>query len=222
MIKHRSEAESQPSRRREILEVALVVFQERGYEASSIEDIRVRAGASVGSIYHHFGSKAGIASALYAEGLAEFQNGLLEQMRGTRSARGLVHRVVRFHLDWAVANPGWADYLLRMRRAEAVAAIEIGLRKMNAGFLEQALEIIEPHMYRGEIARVPADILVSQLFGPAHEFLRLWLDGRALVKIRQARKLLAEAAWKSVQPSSPKLKLRDTSRPRPVDAKTAK
>lgn len=201
MARRRNRGGKRPARRREILEAALASFEERGYGASSIEDIRRRAGASVGSIYHHFGSKAGIASALYAEGLADFQDGLLAEMRRARSARGLVQRVVRFHLGWAAANPHWAEYLLKMRRVEAVAAIETRLREMNAAFLERALGLIGPYMDRGEIVRLSPDALLSLLFGPAQEFLRLWLDGRAQLEIRQARELLAEAAWKSVRPS---------------------
>jgi len=38
-------------------------------------DIRVRARASIGSIYHHFRSKEQLAAALYVEGLRDYQEG---------------------------------------------------------------------------------------------------------------------------------------------------
>ena len=187
-------------RRREILRAALACFEELGYEASTIEDIRRRSRASIGSIYHHFGGKAGIASALYAEGLADYQAGLLARMRRSRSARTLVKAVVRHHLDWAEANPAWARYLMGMRRLEAVAAIEVRLREINQGFVREAGALIRPHMDKGEIAPLPFEVLLSLLFGPAQEFLRLWFSGRADLGLRQARELLAKTAWKSVQP----------------------
>ena len=190
----------QAGRRREILQAALASFEALGYEASTIEDIRRRSRASIGSIYHHFGGKAGIASALYAEGLEDYQAGLLARMRRSRSARALVKAVVRHHLDWAEAKPAWARYLMGMRRLEAVAAIELRLREINQGFVREAGALIRPYMDKGEIAPLPFEVLLSSLFGPAQEFLRLWFSGRTDLELRQARELLAEAAWKSVQP----------------------
>jgi AcrR family transcriptional regulator len=187
-------------RRREILQAALASFDELGYEASTIEDIRRRSRASIGSIYHHFGGKAGMASALYAEGLADYQAGLLARMRRARSARALAKGVVRHHFDWAEANPAWSQYLMGMRRLEAVAAIEVQLREINRGFVREAVALIRPHMDKGEIAPLRLEILLASLFGPAQEFLRLWFSGRTDLGLRQARELLAEAAWKSVRP----------------------
>jgi AcrR family transcriptional regulator len=200
MAAGRIKGRGRTGRRREILKAALACIEELGYEASTIEGIRRRSRASVGSIYHHFGGKAGIASALYAEGLTDYQAGLLARMRRSRSARGLVKAVVRHHLDWAEANPAWARYLMGMRRLEAVAAIEARLREINQGFIREARALIRPHMDRGEIAALRLEILLALLFGPAQEFLRLRFSGRTDLGLRQARELLAEAAWKSVRP----------------------
>jgi len=195
-----SDGRGRTGRRREILAAALASFEEFGYEASTIEDIRRRSRASIGSIYHHFGGKAGMAAALYAEGLEDYQTGLLARMRRARSARALVKSVVRQHLDWAEAHPAWARYLMGMRRLEAVAAIETRLREINQAFVREAVALVRPYMDRGEIAPLRLEILLASLFGPAQEFLRLWFSGRTDLGLRQARELLAETAWKSVQP----------------------
>jgi AcrR family transcriptional regulator len=195
-----SKGRRRTGRRRQILQAALASFEEFGYEASTIEDIRRRSRASVGSIYHHFGGKAGMAAALYAEGLADYQAGLLARMRRARSARALIKGVVRHHLDWAEANPAWARYLMGTRRLEAVAAIETQLRDINRGFVREAVALIRPYADEGEIAPLQLEILLASLFGPAQEFLRLWFSGRTDLGLRQARELLAEAAWKSVRP----------------------
>jgi AcrR family transcriptional regulator len=189
-----------PSKRqRVILHAALASFEELGYDASTIEDIRRRSAASIGSIYHHFGGKAGIAAALYEQGLSDYQQGLLARMARARTARTLVEGIVLHHLGWAEANPDWARYLLHMRRLDAVAAIEIPLRRRNAAFLREALTLFEPHVQRGEIRRLPAEILLSAVLGPAQEFLRLWLSGRAELTLARARRLLADAAWRAVR-----------------------
>ena len=45
------------------------------------EDVRMRSGASVGSIYHHFGSKEGIAGALYLAGMRVTRPAPLDALR---------------------------------------------------------------------------------------------------------------------------------------------
>ena len=52
-----------PDRKQAILEAALAAFLQKGVLATTIDDVRERSGASVGSIYHHYGSKEGIAAA---------------------------------------------------------------------------------------------------------------------------------------------------------------
>ncbi|MFJ5230573.1 ScbR family autoregulator-binding transcription factor [Kitasatospora sp. NPDC088391] len=59
--------------RQSILEAAARVFDERGYEAASTNEILAHTGLTRGSLYHHFPSKEAIALALvdaHAEALA--------------------------------------------------------------------------------------------------------------------------------------------------------
>src|SRR3954466_13311072 len=46
--------------REKVLAAALELFGERGYHATSIADIGLRAGISKSVLYHYFGSKAGL------------------------------------------------------------------------------------------------------------------------------------------------------------------
>ena len=65
-------------RRRDILQAALELFVRSGVGATTVDDIRERSGASVGSLYHHFpGGKEAIAAALYLDTLADYQDGFL-------------------------------------------------------------------------------------------------------------------------------------------------
>jgi AcrR family transcriptional regulator len=58
-------------RRRNIMEVALEVFAEHGYEASSISMIATRAGVSKGLMYNYFKSKEDLLLSLMENGLNE-------------------------------------------------------------------------------------------------------------------------------------------------------
>lgn len=53
-----------PDRRRDILDLALALFLEKGYEATTVADIVARAGLSKGAFYHHFAAKDDLLEAL--------------------------------------------------------------------------------------------------------------------------------------------------------------
>jgi AcrR family transcriptional regulator len=55
------------STRQALLAGALEVFSKRGYEDASIAEIVERSGASVGSLYHHYGGKAGLFLVLWED-----------------------------------------------------------------------------------------------------------------------------------------------------------
>jgi len=51
--------------RRQILETALALFRERGFEETTVRDIARRAGLSLGATYYYFQSKEAIVGAYY-------------------------------------------------------------------------------------------------------------------------------------------------------------
>ena len=53
--------------RQDLLDAALTVFSQKGYTAARLEDVARTAGVTRGAIYHHFGSKADLYSALIDE-----------------------------------------------------------------------------------------------------------------------------------------------------------
>src|ERR1700730_12909703 len=113
-----------PARRAAILEAARAAFTEHGVAGASIEDIRRRCGASVGSIYHHFGGKDGIAGALYLEGLRDYQRGLVLAFAGAHSTREGVEGRVHQHVGCLTAHEDLGRCLLLGRDARAVVATE--------------------------------------------------------------------------------------------------
>jgi AcrR family transcriptional regulator len=51
--------------RRQILEIALALFRERGFEETTMRDIAARVGVSLGAAYYYFRSKEAIVGAYY-------------------------------------------------------------------------------------------------------------------------------------------------------------
>src|SRR3954462_4072425 len=107
--------EATTARRGAILPAALRLFTKEGYSDTSIDDLRMASGASVGSIYHHFGGKAGVAAALYAETLRDYQRGVPELIRERPEPRAGIEGIVRHHLAWIAHRPDEARFLFGAR-----------------------------------------------------------------------------------------------------------
>lgn len=195
----RALTEAGSERRRQILDAALESFTELGFDRASVDDIRRRSGASVGSIYHFFGSKDEIAAALYLEGLRDYHDGLHAALARKRGAQALVKGIVTYHLGWIEAHPAWARFLNEMRRAESVGSVEQEIRALTKTSYRAIFALFEAHAAAGRILRLPSEEFVSVVFGPAHEYARLWLRKSAREPLMGPAERLAAAAWRALR-----------------------
>lgn len=67
--------------RRDILRAAARLFQERGYEATSMQDVASALSVSKGALYHHFQSKDEILFEIMNHGLDVFDKEVLDVVR---------------------------------------------------------------------------------------------------------------------------------------------
>ena len=153
----------QPSgdRRQDILNAALACFAEGGMEAVSIEMVRQRCGASVGSIYHHFGSKEGVIAALFFDILAEQSQGVQSQLAKSKDVPAGVKALVMGYLDWVVAHPDRARFLFQAR---SVVAGGPRAQELAAHARERNLALLawfEPHRRAGVLADIPCEVMPS-------------------------------------------------------------
>lgn len=186
-------------RDRAILAAALECFTEKGFTATTVEDVRRRSGASVGSIYHRFSDKEGLAAALYVEALRDYQLGFLRVLRRERDAARGVRAVVRHHLRWIRANPDRARFLMHRRELEAALTDDADLRALNRETFGATQAWLRPHVEAGRLRDLPLDLCSAVLIGPSQDFARLWLEGRAASSITKAEPVLAEAAWHALR-----------------------
>jgi AcrR family transcriptional regulator len=186
-------------RRAEILEAALECFTERGFAATTVEAIRERSGASIGSIYHHFEGKEGLAAELYIAGLRDYQHGFLRALERNPDARSAIHALVRHHLRWVERNPQLAKFLMNRRETELRSATEARVRELNRGFLPRVAAWVQRQVAAQALRPLPIDLWEPVLLGPSQELARLWLAGRTEITLRAAEPELAETTWRAVK-----------------------
>lgn len=186
------------ARQEAVLMAALEGFNAQGVEACSIATICANSGASVGSVYHHFGSKEGLAAALFSEGVARFQNGYLAALDGTPDAQTGIRALVCFHMQWVVSNPQWARYLLRTRADTLQPAAQEAVAQRNAAFYQSVGEWFAPHVRAGVIRRLPRSLYVALLVGPCQEWARHYVR-MGEDEIAECVEALADAIWFSLR-----------------------
>lgn len=182
-------------RRRQIVEAALACFTEKGFTETAITDICRKAGASTGSVYHHFKSKVKLAAAIYLEGIGDYQAGMIAALSKQKSARDGIFTIIRYHLSWVEKNPDWARFLFRKRQAEYMNETEDEMRRLNASFVQGMSAWFQNHIKAGTIRPLPRDVFMALLLGSCQEFSRLYLSGYAKSDITEAAETLAGAAW---------------------------
>jgi AcrR family transcriptional regulator len=192
---------SSAGRRDAILAAALALFAERGLIATSIEDIRDASGASVGSIYHHFGSKEGIAVALYAGAMAEYQRRAIAALRGARSAAAGIRGMVAAFLGWVGEHPQLATLMLAVEHSDVRRLADDDVAALNRQFFAERQEWLDRRAATGELKRVPRDVFTSAVFGPAFRFAELWLKGQTSTPLPEAQRVLGELAWSGIRSS---------------------
>jgi AcrR family transcriptional regulator len=186
-------------RRAAILEAALNCFCHEGFDNASIEAICEKSGASIGSIYHHFGSKDGIASVLYLDALSNYYDELDRVLTRKTNAEGLIRKVIRHHVNWSVKNPELTRYLLRNRRLPAIASIEEKIQTLIKSKLRDLLEFLRAAVSRGEVRQYPNSAYIAIIFGPCHEVVRLWSFNELRGNVEEIRDCLCDAAWLSLR-----------------------
>ena len=182
-----------------ILHAALRLFNRHGYAATSIDDVRRASGASVGSIYHHFGGKEGVAAELYVRALRSYQEGVRALLREKPTAREGIDGMVHHHLEWVAAHPDEARYLLAMRSAEVLLASKRRVRALNREFFREVFGWLEEQAAAGRIRTVAHHLYFPLVIGPSQELSREWLEGRVDQPLEEAADLLADAAWYSIR-----------------------
>ena len=162
--------------------------------------IRERSGASVGSMYHHFGSKEAIAAALFTDALAEHNEYQQQLLSAARNAEEGVKAIVHAYVDWVSANPVKARFVLHSRGVLAKSDMAGELAERTRGRIAEVMDWFQPYIDSGRMRKLPKEVYGSLITGPAHDYARLWLSGRAKSDIKAYREIFADAAWNAVKP----------------------
>lgn len=198
-----SPVDAATDRRQDILNAALACAADGGVDAVTIDGVRARCGASVGSIYHHFGNRDGIVAALFFEIFHDQSRSVQAQLDAAEGVEAGVRALVTGYLDWVVAEPERARFLFQARGAVAAGPHSPDLAEAARRRNQALVAWFEPQRRAGAVMDLPCELMPSLVMGPVQSYCRAWLSDRAgtgtLPSPETYRSELAAAAWRAVR-----------------------
>ncbi|MBO0796260.1 MAG: helix-turn-helix transcriptional regulator, partial [Ktedonobacteraceae bacterium] len=79
-----------------ILEIAEVMFIDKGYHDTSMDEIAARAGVAKGTLYQHFPGKEDLVFALFERHLERFERMIEQIAASTETASAKLERILRY------------------------------------------------------------------------------------------------------------------------------
>lgn len=161
---------NQESRRRRIVEAAAVLFHEKGFEATTTDEIAERADVAKGTIFLYAGSKAGLLLLVFEAALRDAAGEAFRRMEGPGDlARG-------FAPFFAVYERG--PDLARRFLQEQMFLDAGGMAELTRDFLRGLEERIAAWQAQGRVAPdVPPALAAATSFGLYFSVVTGWLTG---------------------------------------------
>jgi AcrR family transcriptional regulator len=165
-------------KRRRVLDEATRLFAERGYASVSTAEIARAAGIAEGSVFHYFGSKAGLLRAAAARYGTDFVSAMFDGVDPDDAADAIRRSVEQAFAFVASSTPGFGLLLLSQEPGPGDAAAQRGgeaplAQQANRLAVTQAVAaILEQWQGRGALAPLDAPVVAELLFGLVEAALR--------------------------------------------------
>jgi len=90
--------------RRKILDAAKAVFSEKGYDASSLEDIASKVNVKKTLIFYYFPSKENLFLTAWNEGIDELEEHIFREVEGENTYIRKIKKLLRSYIDFVMSK----------------------------------------------------------------------------------------------------------------------
>lgn len=178
-----------------ILDTALHLFSDNGYFNTSVHDIRREADVSIGSIYHHFGNKEAIATALYHDLLEQMEGVMTEVKQRYRGSHDQCRAVVTALFEMTEQEPRRIGFALTARHREFMPDERPVCSSRPFTMMR---DMVAAGIEEGVIAEMEPLTAAACLFGGALRLIQLRLDGVLTTPLPGQLDAVWEASWRGV------------------------
>lgn len=175
------------SKRDQILEAALGLFIEKGFEKTPTSAISKAAGVATGTLFHHFKTKEDLINALYLEVKFALLESLAPHVAAENDLKGKFYSLWFNMISWVMANPQRFMFLAQFGESAHIAnstreKVEIAFGDAKALYTQGVIE--------GVFAELPEELMLtlgsSHIFSSCNYFLQqpeLWQDKKVQQKV---------------------------------------
>lgn len=128
-------------RRKQILDAAVRLFYEVGFEAASLRDLASRVGINKATIYHYFQSKEEILSHLVEETGGELLRGVREGARSSAAPLQALEGMVRFQIGYLESHLEGVKVLVEEKKSLG-AELKARVRETEAEIFRLYREVL--------------------------------------------------------------------------------
>ncbi len=177
-------------RKKKILNSAIKIFGEKGFQNATIAEIAKEAGIGDATIYEYFKNKEDILLAIPAEITKELIPQIHEHMMGIKGALNKLRKFIWWWLNFVEKNPGYGSIvLLELKTSKTYVSTEAYQAARN--FYQILLDIIREGQEEGSIKKEINIYLARSLCVGAmeHIIIRWLLKDRKYSLIQYADEL---------------------------------
>ena len=149
--------------KRKIFETSMKLFAEKGYDATSIEDITATVGVAKGTLYYHFSSKEEIFNFLVEEGIKLLQNSVDIKTSKFSNYIDKLKAVVLIQIKIVVKYEDLITILLSQFWGNE--ARNQKCKKCILSYISQIEDIVKEGMKKGQIKIGNPQIIASEIYG---------------------------------------------------------
>ena len=177
--------------RDQVLAVAVALFNEQGYDATSVADLAERLGLTKSALYHHFDSKEQLLSLALDEALDGLEGVLDDPAAAVGDAAERLATVLRGAVRVLVDKLPYVTLLLRVRGNSPVERSALERRR---AFDHRVAALVGEAQREGRIrADVDGAIATRLVFGMVNSIVEWYRPGGATGRERLAHDVVAVA-----------------------------
>ena len=149
--------------KRKIFETSMKLFAEKGYDATSIEEITATVGVAKGTLYYHFSSKEEIFNFLIEEGIKLLQNSIDIKTAKLDNYIDKLKAVILIEIKIVVKYEDFIKILLS--QLYGTEARNIKCQKHIFEYIDKIEKIVEAGIEAGQIKKGNSKAIASEIYG---------------------------------------------------------
>ncbi|USX56779.1 TetR/AcrR family transcriptional regulator [Lentzea sp. HUAS12] len=194
-------------RREQLLDVSRSLFAEKGFDATSVEEIAARASVSKPVVYEHFGGKEGVYAVVVDREMQRLMDQIVDALDGGSHPRELLERAACALLDYI---EGSTDGFRILVRDSPVASSSGTFSSLLNDIASQVEHVLALHFAEQGYDRKLAALYAQALVGMVALTGQWWLEARKPKKDEVAAHLV-NLAWNGLSALEHKPRLRSRS-----------